>query len=190
MHRFGPLFFCIVSLASPLLGRHTVSLCGTTRETRDETLFLHRQRLRARAASGPGLRPLAATAVSGNRDLGNIAIIEDADGVVARQNDFNLDLKTLRFTPTAANTSHYRYTVADQGYDSAAASNGSPLAALDDDDTRQVALPFPFPFFGATYTQVFVNSDGNLTFTAGDSASSDRSLGRMTAGPPRISPLL
>src|SRR5262249_17500161 len=66
---------------------------------------------------------------------------------------------------------------------------GTPLAALDDDDTRAVTLPFAFPFFGATYTQVFVNSDGNLTFTAGDAASTDRSLGRMTAGPPRISPL-
>ena len=34
-----------------------------------------------------------------------------------------------------------------------------------------------------------MNSDGNLTFTAADNASTDRSLGRMTAGPPRISPL-
>ena len=51
------------------------------------------------------------------------------------------------------------------------------------------SLPFAFPFFGAAYNQVYVNSDGNLTFTVGDFASTDRSLGRMTAGPPRISPL-
>ena len=43
--------------------------------------------------------PMAVPAVSANRDAGNIAIIEDTDGVVARQNEFNLDLKTLRFTP-------------------------------------------------------------------------------------------
>jgi len=61
--------------------------------------------------------------------------------------------------------------VAAQGYDSAAASQGTPLAALDDDDTRLAGLPFAFPFFGVTYNQVFVNSDGNLTFTVGDFAS-------------------
>jgi uncharacterized protein (TIGR03437 family) len=186
MRRFGPLVLLTATLSAPVLGRLSLSPCGTSRETPRETLFLHRQSLRARAAQ---LRPLAATAASGNRDVGNIAIIEDADGVVARQNEFNLDLKTLQFTPTAPNAAHYRYSVTDKGYDAAAASAGSPLAALGDDDTRELTLPFAFPFFGATYTQVFVNSDGNLTFTAGDSASTGRSLGRMTAGPPRISPL-
>ncbi len=34
-----------------------------------------------------------------------------------------------------------------------------------------------------------MNSDGNLTFEAGDSHSSERSLGALTAGPPRIAPL-
>ena len=118
-----------------------------------------------------------------NRDTGNIAIIEDSDGIVARQNEFNLDFKTLHFTPG------YRYSVVDGGYDEAAASAGAPLVALDDDDSRLVPLPFAFPFFGAGYREVYVNSDGNLTFTAADNASTDRSLGRMTAGPPRISPL-
>jgi uncharacterized protein (TIGR03437 family) len=186
MRRLGPLFLFTISLAVPVLGRHNVSECGTTRETPQETLFFHRQTLRARAVQA---RPLAATAASGNRDIGNIAIIEDADGVVARQNQFNLDLKTLQFTPTAAIALHYGYAVIDSGYDAAAAAAGTALAALDDDDTRQLTLPFAFPFFGVTYSQIFVNSDGNLTFTAGDSASTDRSLGRMTAGPPRISPL-
>jgi uncharacterized protein (TIGR03437 family) len=36
---------------------------------------------------------------------------------------------------------------------------------------------------------VFVNSDGNLTFGKGDADITDRSLGRMVAGPPRIAPL-
>ena len=180
MRRLGPLLLLI---ATPALASHVLSQCGTTRETPQETLFFHRQALRARAAQP---RPLA---VSANRDIGNIAIIEDADGVVARQNQFNLDLKTLQFTPTAPNAAHYRYAVTDNGYDAAAASAGTPLAALDDDDTRQFTLPFAFPFFGVAYTQIFVNSDGNLTFTIGDFASTDRSLGRMTAGPPRISPL-
>jgi uncharacterized protein (TIGR03437 family) len=131
----------------------------------------------------------ASAAASGNRDIGNIAIIEDADGVVERLNQFNLDSNTVTFTPAAAGAAHYRYAVAAEGYDSGAAAQGSPLAALDDDDSRLVVLPFAFPFFGTTYQQVFVNSDGNLTFTVGENASSARSLGRMTSGPPRISPL-
>lgn len=130
-----------------------------------------------------------AASTAGNRDMGHIAIIEDSDGAVARMNAFSLGRKTLLFTPSTADAARYRYAVSDGGYDDAAASAGTPLAALDDDDTRSLALPFSFPFFGAVYNRVFVNSDGNLTFTAGDIASSARSLGRMTAGGPRIAPL-
>jgi len=132
---------------------------------------------------------MAAATASANSDIGNIAVIQDTGGVVERMNQFDLGNNTLTFTPAAPNAVQYSYSVAQNGYDSAAASQGTPLAALDDDDTRLVSLPFAFPFFGATYNQVFVNSDGNLTFTVGDSASTDRSLGRTTAGPPRISPL-
>jgi len=170
---------------APAIARHFRTGCGVGKETAAETVFLHRQAVRARRAV-----PRAVTAAPlGNRDFGNIAVIEDSDGVVAFPNEFNLDLKTLTFTPAASDATSYGYAVSDGGYDSAAAANGMPLAALDDDDTRQVSMPFAFPFFGARYNQIFVNSDGNLTFTVGDSASTDRSLGRMTAGPPRICPL-
>jgi uncharacterized protein (TIGR03437 family) len=63
------------------------------------------------------------------------------------------------------------------------------VVALGDDDSRQLTLPFAFPFYGVTYSTVFLNSDGNLSFVAPESASTLRSLGRMTGGPPRISPL-
>jgi uncharacterized protein (TIGR03437 family) len=191
MRRFGTLWLIVFSMAAPVWARHDAAGCGTTRENSNEALFLHRQAVRARTSRPrPFAAPAAAAAAaSGNRDIGNIAIVEDADGVVERLNQFNLDSNTVTFTPSAATAAHYRYTVAAQGYDSNAAAQGSPLAALDDDDSRLVALPFGFPFFGATYHQVFVNSDGNLTFTAGDNASTARSLGRMTSGPPRISPL-
>jgi uncharacterized protein (TIGR03437 family) len=176
-----------ISLAAPAFARQDFGVCGTTRESAKEAVFLHRQAVRARAARG--LKPLAASAPAANRDIGDIALIEDADGVVARQNPFSLDNQTLAFIPTAEKAGSYRYSIADQGYDADAAGAGSPLVALDDDDTRPVSLPFGFPFFGASYNQIFVNSDGNLTFGFGDKASTDRSLGRMTAGPPRIAPL-
>jgi uncharacterized protein (TIGR03437 family) len=176
------VWLIVLPAAAPVWARHHAAGCGTTGENSHEELFLHRQALRARAA-----RPLV-PAASGNRDIGNIAIIEDAGGVVERLNQFNLDGNTLTFTPSAAGAGRYRYAVAALGYDADAAAQGTPLAALDDDDSRLVALPFAFPFFGASYSQVNVNSDGNLTFTAADSASTARSLGRMTSGPPRISP--
>ncbi|HEY1338753.1 MAG TPA: hypothetical protein VGF59_14655, partial [Bryobacteraceae bacterium] len=169
----------------PGVARQIAAGCGTTAETSRETLFLHRQAVRARAKL-PQTR--AASGVPANRDAGDIAIIDDSDGVVTRLNQFNLDGHTVRFTPSGTNAARYRYDVVDGGYD-AAAANGTPLAALDDDDSRRLTLPFRFPFFGATYSEVYVNSDGNLTFTEGDNASTSRSLGRATSGPPRISPL-
>src|ERR1035437_1426023 len=135
------------------------------------------------------VRPLAAATASTNRDIGNVAIIEAGDGVVETINQFDLDASTLTFTPAAGGTPRYRYLVSGPGYDAGAAAQGSPVAALGDDDSRQFTLPFAFPFYGASYTQVFLNSDGNLTFTAAESASTSRSVGRLTGGPPRIAPL-
>ena len=49
---------------------------------------------------------------------------------------------------------------------------------------------FEFPFFGSKYDGVYVNSDGNLTFTQPDAVSLDtNSVARVLAGPPRIAPL-
>src|ERR1039458_9356626 len=142
MRRFGPLSLIFTCLVVPVSARHDVSVCGTTRETPNESLFLHRQSLRARAARL--LRPMAASAAappSANLDMGDIAVIEDAGGVVERLNQFNLDSNTLTFTPTAPKAAQYRYSVAPQGYDSGAASQGTPLAALADDTPAWPARP-------------------------------------------------
>ena len=107
--------------------------------------------------------------------------------MVETLNQFDLDGSTVTFTRTGA--ARYRYAYSGASYDTGAAGRGGPVVALGDDDSRTFALPFAFPFYGATYTQVFLNSDGNLTFNSAESASSNRSIGRMTGGPPRISPL-
>jgi hypothetical protein len=60
---------------------------------------------------------------------------------------------------------------------------------LSDDDTREMTLPFGFTFFNQRYDRVFVNSDGNLTFTEADTASTARSVSRFLTGPPRLAPL-
>ena len=57
---------------------------------------------------------------------------------------------------------------------------------LGDDSAVSVPLGFQFPFFGRRYDAVFVNSDGNLTFGQGDTATNPRTVARFLAGRPRI----
>jgi hypothetical protein len=66
------------------------------------------------------------------------------------------------------------------------------LDLLTDDSEMRYKFPegFTFPFYGTTYSEVWVNSDGNLTFTKGDGIPGEaRSLDRFLSGPPRIAPL-
>jgi hypothetical protein len=161
------------------------SLCGTYRDRWREELHLHRNATPKRQATAATAR----TARLVPADVGNIAVLDDSGGVIARRNLFNLDQKTLQFSPVSTTSmATYRFQIASTSYDTLAASTGSPVP-LGDDDTAPFNLQFPFPFFGRSYQQIFVNSDGNLTFQAGDSSSTQRSLGSMVAGAPRIAAL-
>jgi PKD repeat protein len=60
---------------------------------------------------------------------------------------------------------------------------------LSDDDSRSVPFGFAFPFFDQSYTEVHVNSDGNLSFGEPDSQSVERSRTRFLTTMPRIAPL-
>ncbi|MGH9869784.1 MAG: hypothetical protein ACREAA_16685 [Candidatus Polarisedimenticolia bacterium] len=62
------------------------------------------------------------------------------------------------------------------------------LVTLGDDDFEQVTLPFSFPFQGTSYTSVFVNSNGNLTFGSGDTDLSE-SVAEFLNDQPRIAAL-
>jgi len=64
---------------------------------------------------------------------------------------------------------------------------GTPIT-LDDDDAVPVALARPFNFQGKARNTVFVNSNGSLSFDAGDKGF-DATVPKFLAGPPRISPL-
>ena len=168
------------------LARHaSVAECGTEPAQQAVERFLHNQSRMRRVVESGTIQSLAMPSASNNYDVGGIAVIDDADGVVNRRNPFSLGQQTVRFTPSA--NGGYRIETPSAAYESSTAA--TPLSGLGDDDSRQIDLPFPFPFFGNSYTSVFVNSDGNLTFTASDTASSDRSVARFNAGPPRIAPL-
>lgn len=181
------LVFSCTFLAAGVFSREIPTVCGTHREKAKEQIYLHGVSERIRA-KGP-IELLAAQPRPRAQDVGNIAVLEDNGDLVLRPNPFNLNGRTVTFQPLDGNATRYRFQTGGDTYDAQAASAGSPLDGLGDDDARLVALPFAFPFYGSSYSQVFVNSDGNLTFGESDTASTDRSLGRMTAGPPRISAL-
>ncbi len=66
------------------------------------------------------------------------------------------------------------------------------LDLLEDDGEMLFTFQegFSFPFWGKSYAEVVVNSDGNLTFSGGDSQpGAARSESRFLSGPPRIAPL-
>lgn len=126
------------------------------------------------AVRGANVR--ASSVVSRN---GDVAMLIDQGDLLFKANGLDLQGKGLEFLPG--------YTVSR--VDRPLNPEGAPIA-LGDDDSREVPLPFAFPFFGKNYDKAFVNSDGNITFEAKDNASTARTLARLVAGPPRIAPLL
>jgi hypothetical protein len=119
-----------------------------------------------------------------NVDIGEIAVVQDEGDLIAPANRFDLRGAGVRFTRNGSG-----------GYD-ARRIDGSFRGALgreitlSDDDTEPAPVAFGFPFYGATQTQAFVNSDGNITFGEGDAASTERNIARLLTGPPRVAPFL
>jgi hypothetical protein len=150
---------------------------GLAADTRDVAELLWRSALaaRARAAAGP-----APEAIS--QDIGDIAVIEDDGTLLLGRNSLDLRSLGLRFERNGSG-----------GYDvlGTTGSFRTPLGrrlTLTDDDSAAEAIPFSFPYYGRSFSSLFVNSDGNLTFEEADSASTQRGFTRMLGGPPRISP--
>src|SRR5262245_11033611 len=135
-------------------------------------------------AGGPG-------AIS--QDFGDVAVLVDNGLMVTARNLFDLNGTTVRFTPAGAG--QYTVSHAPGALDPAfgpALTFGYPAATEfpGDDDTQQVAFPAGFPFFGTTYTSVWVNTDGNITFGQPEFAGDDRDKVKHVLGPPRVSAFL
>lgn len=150
--------------------------CGTRVDGARDAVVAHQEE---RARRGGERRAAAAAAAA--QDVGEIAVLQDEGDLALLRHLFDLAGAGLEWNGAD--------TYAVSRVDRPVAEASGEVLLLGDDDSRLVTLPFAFPFFGRTYTSLFVNSDGNLTFGAADRESTARSLGRLLAGPPRIAPL-
>lgn len=111
---------------------------------------------------------------------GDLLVVNDDGSVILPANPLDVAGRGLRFQPNSQGG--YDLVRANAAFRDAL---GSQLS-LADDDTRERPLAFSFSFYGAARSAVFVNSDGNLTFGAGDTSLEARSLGRVLSGAPRV----
>ncbi|HET7293877.1 MAG TPA: hypothetical protein VFM88_15740 [Vicinamibacteria bacterium] len=172
MGRLGILLL-LIPLPAFAAGGHP--WCGTTPEGGRDAIARHLEERERR-----GVRAASAAA---DADVGNIAVLEDRGDLAAFRNPVDLANTGIEFRRSGS-------TYTANSVTRPVTPGATATLALGDDAHVAIALPFPFPFYGRTWTSAFVNSDGNLTFGAGESASTDRNLGRMLSGPPRVAPLL
>ncbi|MCC6265182.1 MAG: hypothetical protein IT169_16525 [Bryobacterales bacterium] len=178
-------------------------VCGTSPATQRQEEFLHRRATERRAALlRAGRTSIAgagrivdlqrnATAVSGD-----ILLMSTGAGVSLARNPFPETLvnRGIQFRPAnAAATAYQLDAPAETAYREDAllppAINliqaGQP-ESFTDDDAREFALPFPFPFYGKTYNTIFVNSNGFLSFEEASPAGSNLEYSDFLSGPPKI----
>ena len=115
-------------------------------------------------------------------DDGGAGLLSRLQVPIAEDGDYLLAVTTFPdFELTGAGGSGGRYVL------DMFASDGI-LLNLGDDDSEEVGLGFSFPYQGGSYTSVFVNSNGNLTFGSGDTDFSE-SVSELLSDQPRIAPL-
>jgi hypothetical protein len=128
---------------------------------------------------GPSNSPSSATSVI---DVGNIAVMTGDRTTFIPAIPFDLQSKSISFTPNST-----------RGYDVKSSSNNStvkdgPVRVPYGSHWIAFSAGFSFPFYGKSYTGVFVNTRGGLTFGSADSSGPD--LIPYLSGPPRITALI
>lgn len=132
-----------------------------------------------------------------SQDVGDVAVIVDNGRIFippSPANPFDLAVPSgLRFDP-GATTNSFTVTATTPPID----PSFGPNLGLSDDDAEPVEAADSgtfnggagFPYLGNSYTtnQIFVGSDGHITFGAPEASSAPRDAARHIGGPPRISP--
>jgi len=114
-------------------------------------------------------------AVGADTDVGNVAVLETDPTILQPGELFDLNGQTVTLTPRPGGG--YTASIGTLSFD---ANLGTNLGLGDDASVAQ-SLGFSFPFFGATHISVFVNANGNLTFSAGSTFSHFNTAGSVTS---------
>src|SRR5438067_9774750 len=181
--RILEVLFFVLTLIPPAFGETKASSTGRSTtgfglDRTAEALARHKyNRERAGLAATASMNRLA-------NDQDNVSVIDDDGTLLIPENLFDLSNRSLTFVPQGA-----VYTVQSGAGAFVASSGGAVVEPLGDDDSIPIALPFAFSFYGVPYTNLFLNTDGNLTFTASDAYSGPRDLRHVLTGIPRIAPL-
>src|SRR5262249_27177251 len=184
---------------------------GLSREQRAREAEIWHELNRRRLAETHPLGAEALTADFSNQDINDISVIQDDGRVVLPVNLFDLSGRAVQFTPSG---SGYTIAAAAAAFDNnigtkldlTVAPAVNPKIALDpnvepgDDAYILKDLGFNFSYFGASFSNVAISSNGNLTFFPPPSpslpqdaldlgaVSSIASLGEFQLGLPRIAP--
>jgi hypothetical protein len=150
--------------------------CGSSPDGARDSVWAHQEQRERRGVTARSGRAAAF-------DVGQIAVLIDEGDLALPRNTMDLQRTALRFSPTREG---YSVSLIELPLE---ADAGTRLDLADDDSAR-VTLGFRFPFYGEGYTEMFVNSDGNVTFGRKDDASTSRNMGRLVNGPPRAAPIL
>lgn len=182
MNRISQVVILVLALIPSLLfARSNPSNWDGTRGPDMTEYFIKQHAFRLERGQIPQARDAGAPRIT---QKGNIVIMQSDARNFITLNNFDLENKKITFSRNPQGGLDLKVTAVSLG-----PASGTDIV-LADDDFKQVSFTggFSFPFFGATYNSVFVNSDGNLTFTKGDKEISARDVFRMVSGPPRVSP--
>ena len=108
------------------------------------------------------MQPHDSARADGN--VNNIAVIQTDPTILQPGEPFDLNGKTVIFTPKGGGG--YTASVTALQFDP---NQGTSLGLGDDEATEQT-LQFNFPFFGSNKNKIYINSNGNLTFNEPDPA--------------------
>lgn len=149
--------------------------------------------------AGEGGTTLIAEVIAGALDT--VIVVADAGGnVLAVDDDGGVGLLSRIVVPLPADGDYFLgvSTFPDVDFTGDGGSGGryvldvqsidGILLSLGDDTSQSVTLPFLFPFQGSLWGNVFVNSNGNLTFGSGDTDFSE-TIAELLNDQPRIAPL-
>jgi hypothetical protein len=162
------------ALPVDVIGKGRLGLAADKRHVAD---LLWPSALSARAATRATPAPDAVS-----EDIGDIAVIEDDGTLLLSRNSFDIRNAGLRFERNGSGG--FDVTQTTPAFRTAL---GRRLTLTDDDSTSET-IPFAFSYYGRSFSSVFVNSDGNLTFEEADAMSTTRGFARLLGGPPRVAP--